>query len=159
MTNNEQAIIRLKKYCAYRERCHQEVRQKLESLNCKGDDAEEVMALLISENYLNEERYAKEFAWGKFNNNAWGRRKIKQHLKLKDISEYCIQKGLSEIDDETYKRGLRNMLEKRLAHLPDKHPNIARPILFNFAHNKGFENYLVVQCLNDLLGSHDPGSI
>ena len=148
--------MKLRKYCAYQERCHQEVRQKLDKLDVYGDDAEELIAILISENYLNEERFAKEYSWGKFHNNGWGKRKIKQNLLSKEISEYCIAKGLSEIDQETYVEGLKNILTKKLDSLADKTPNVARPVLFNFAHNKGFENFLVVQCLNDLLGPHNP---
>ena len=77
-------------------------------------------------------------------------------LTAKEVSEYCIEKGLSELDDETYWEGLKNILIRKINSLQEKDPNKTRPILFNFAHNKGFENFLVVRCLNELIGPHQP---
>jgi len=106
-------LERAKKYCAYRERCHTEVRSKLIEWKVYGDDLEEIIATLIEENFLNEERYAKAYVSDKFNINHWGRRKILQGLKIKQISDYCIRKGLESISEEDYLKVITRLLEKR----------------------------------------------
>lgn len=106
-------LERAKKYCAYQERCHSEVRGKLIEWKVYGDDLEEIIATLIGENFLNEERYAKAYVSGKFNINHWGRKKIIQGLKAKQVSDYCIRKGLETIREEDYLRVMAGLLEKR----------------------------------------------
>jgi len=110
---NSNDLERAKRYCAYQERCHSEVRSKLIEWKVYGDDLEEIIVALIEENFLNEERFAKAYVSGKFNINHWGRNKIKQGLKLKQISEYCIRKGLEVIREEEYLKTIKNLLEKR----------------------------------------------
>lgn len=97
-----QALERLKKYCAYQERSQSEVRQKLYQLGIRSDDAEEVIIQLISENFLNEERFARAYARGKFNIKHWGKNKIIAGLRQKGVSEACIRMGLSEISESKY---------------------------------------------------------
>src|SRR5690348_15012185 len=89
-------------YCKYQERCHSEVRNKLYDMGFTSEKVERQLSELIDCGVLNEERFARAFARGKFRMLHWGRDKIKQQLKIKKISDYCIRKGLSEIDDEQY---------------------------------------------------------
>ena len=89
----EQAIPKIKQYCAYQERCHAEVKDKLYSFGLHRKDVDEIIVLLIGENYLNEERFAIHYAGGKFRINHWGKNKIKQALKQKRVSDYCIKKA------------------------------------------------------------------
>jgi regulatory protein len=98
----EQALQKLKQYCAYQERCHQEVKEKLYALGVWKRDHDEIIATLIEENYLNEERFAIAYAGGKFRIKGWGRIKIKYELKQKQVSEYCIKKALKQIDESDY---------------------------------------------------------
>ena len=93
----EVAIEKMKAYCAYQERCQQEVYEKLRKLSIYGNEADDILMELISENFLNEERYAEAYASGKFRIKSWGRVKIKQGLKAKNISEFCIKKPTSSI--------------------------------------------------------------
>src|SRR5210317_1954505 len=89
-------------FCAYQERTQQEVRDRLYALGLHRDEVENVLTELITEDFVNEERYAKAFAGGRFRMKQWGRRKIEYALKQKNISSYCIEKGLEEIPDHDY---------------------------------------------------------
>lgn len=106
------ALDKMKKYCAFQDRCIQEVRQKLASEGFRGEQAEFVIAELISEGFLNEERFARSFARGKFRINQWGRVKIEAGLRAKGISAACIRLGLSEIRDEEYASMLKRIAVK-----------------------------------------------
>jgi len=107
-------LERARKYCAYQERCHSEVRSKLIEWKIFGEELEQIIATLISENFLNEERYARAFVSGKFNINHWGRQKITYALKQRQVSDYSIRKGLEVIDEEEYQQLIRRLLERRM---------------------------------------------
>ena len=102
----------MKRFCAYQERCISDVRQKLYKDGFRGDEAEWAIAELISENYLNEERFARSFARGKFRINKWGRIKIEIELRRRTVSSGNIRRGLSEISDSAYKNCLRDLIKK-----------------------------------------------
>lgn len=102
-----------RKYCAYQERCHKELRNKLFELGADSELVEQVITKMIEENFLNEERFAKAFAGGKFRQKQWGRNKIIQELKMRQISPYCIKIALMEIPDDDYMVTLRKEVEKR----------------------------------------------
>lgn len=106
-------LEKVRKYCAYQERCQQEVRRKLSQEGIWGDEAEAVIADLISSNFINEERYARAFCRGKFRISKWGRRKITAALKQKQLSAYCINAGLSEISEKEYREVLRQQIGKQ----------------------------------------------
>ena len=106
--------LKIASYCAYQERCQQEVRTKLYSYELYRDEVEELIAWLITENYINEERFATTFAGGKFRIKKWGKFKISQALKQKDISEYCIKKAMQEIDFQDYLETIQALASKKL---------------------------------------------
>lgn len=107
-------IAKAQHYCAYQERCHLEVRNKLYELGCNTDTVNEVMVKLIETNFLNEERFAKAFAGGKFRTKKWGRLKIKRELAARKISDYCIKAAMKEIDEKDYWECLVKLIEKKL---------------------------------------------
>ena len=109
----EQVYQKLKHYCAYQDRCHSEVKTRAYSFGLRKPEVEEVTAKLIEENCLNEERYAKAFAGGKFRIKQWGRMKIIGELKQKQISGYCIAAAMEEIDETKYKQVLHMLAVKR----------------------------------------------
>lgn len=111
--SKDDAIQKLQHFCAYQDRCHAEVRQKLIRLGVYGDELEEIIATLIEENFLNEERFARSYVRGKFRMRQWGRQRIVRELKTRNISAYCIRKGLEEIEEETYQKVLLEVLEKK----------------------------------------------
>src|ERR1017187_9401155 len=97
-----EALIKAQLFCAYQERCQQEMRDKLYSWGLYPDAVENIIAGLITGNYLNEERFAKSYAGGKFRIKKWGRIKIKIELKKRKISEYCIKRAMEEINNRDY---------------------------------------------------------
>lgn len=109
----EADILKLRYYCAYQERCHVEVREKCWELGLRGEDIENAIAHLVEDGFLNEERYAKAYAGGKFRMQQWGRKKISMMLKQKQVSDYCIRKGLAEIDEADYMQTLQQLAEKK----------------------------------------------
>ncbi len=115
--SKEEALQKLRHYCAYQERSHQEVKEKLYSFGLYKQDVEDAISVLIEENYLNEERYARAFAGGYFRSKQWGRVKITHALKQKGVSAYCIQKAMKEIDDEAYDKTIRDLVDKKWAQL------------------------------------------
>ena len=153
-TSKEEAIKKLRRYCAYQERCHQEVRSKLLDLKIYGDDLEEVMMHLIEENFLNEMRFAQAYARGKFNMKHWGRIKISLGLKNKNITPYLIQKGLDEIDEDLYLNVLRSEAEKYIDKYKDRLDSyVLRKKTTNYLMRKGYEIPLIQQVLIRLIES------
>lgn len=141
---------KIKSYCAYQERCHSEVRYKLIDLGVRGDTLEYVLGELVTENFLNEERYAKAIVRGKLHYKHWGRKKIVQFLKSRDVSEYCIRTGLKEIDEDEYLEILSQIIRKKAAQLNDETPVFERQQkITQYMVQKGFEVQLVREILKD----------
>ena len=146
-----QSLPKIKQYCAYQERCHSEVRDKLYSFGLHQDEVEEIIYTLITENYLNEERFAILYAGSKFRMKQWGKSKIKQSLKLKQISDYCIKKALKEIDEADYKKTFQKLADQKLKTLKgERNIFIKKRKLQDFLLHKGFENDLVREAVNNI---------
>ncbi|WAC10446.1 regulatory protein RecX [Dyadobacter pollutisoli] len=139
-------------YCAYQERTQDEVRQRLKKWNVWGEEADELIAELISMNYLSEERFAKTYAGGKFRIKNWGRMKIKQELQRRGLSTYSIEKGMNEIEDKVYVEGLRTLLTKKKILLSKTETDAfkLKNKLARFALGKGYESELVWKELESL---------
>jgi regulatory protein len=139
-------------YCAYQERTQDEVRQRLKKWNVWGEEADELIAELISMNYLSEERFAKTYAGGKFRIKNWGRMKIKQELQRRGLSTYSIEKGMNEIEDKAYVDGLRTLLAKKKVLLSKTETDgfKLKNKLARFALGKGYESELVWKELENL---------
>ncbi|MBN9385687.1 MAG: RecX family transcriptional regulator [Chitinophagaceae bacterium] len=105
----EQALQKARHYCAYQERCHLEVKEKLYGFGLRKNDVEDALSKLIEENYLNEERFAVLFAGGRFRMKQWGRVKISYELKQKKVGEYCIKKALASISEDEYDHTLADL--------------------------------------------------
>ena len=136
----------IRHYCAYQERCHSEVRKKLYDLAFSGTDLEEVIGTLIEEGFLNEERFARSYCRGKFGLKHWGKRKIVNHLRQKQVSEYCIRKGLEEIDDDDYGRVFQELFQKKWISLSvEKNHWIKKKKTRDYLLAKGFEPELIYE--------------
>jgi regulatory protein len=147
----EQSLQKIKQYCAYQERCHSEVRDKLYSFRLRQSEVEEMITLLIVENYLNEERFAIHFAGGKFRMKQWGKHKIKQALKLRQVSDYCINKALKNIDTKEYEKTFQRLTEQKLKTLKsEKNIFIKKRKLQDFLLQKGFESERIRKAVNGL---------
>lgn len=141
--NKEQALQKLKHYCSYQERCHGDVKEKLYNLGIWKKEHDEIIANLIEENYLNEERFAIAFAGGKFRVKQWGRVKIKYELKQKQVSEYCIKKALNQIDEEEYLKVLKSLADKKYASLKSEQYLVRKKKTIDYLIGRGFEGELV----------------
>ncbi len=149
--SKEQALPKIKLYCAYQERCHKEVKEKLYSLGLYKKDVELIISQMIEENYLNEERFAIQYAGGKFRMNKWGRIKIKHALRKKQVSDYSIKKALKEISESDYKKTLHKLAEQKLKTLKGE-TNIfnKKKKLHDYLLQKGYEGEIVRELVNKL---------
>lgn len=111
----DEILAKLKHYCTYQDRCHQEVEQKLNEFLLHPEAKEYIMVKLIEEGFLNEERFARSFARGKFYQKHWGKNKIVQELIKRGISERLIQAALHEIDEEDYRSTIQILFQKKLS--------------------------------------------
>ncbi len=140
----EEALQKARHYCDYQKRCHSEVKEKLYSFGLKKNDVEELLAQLIEENYLNEESFAIAFARGRFRMKHWGKVKIKNELKLKRVSGYCINKALSQINEEDYQHTFQKEAAKKLQSLKtEKNVFVKKRKLWDYLQQKGFEKELI----------------
>jgi regulatory protein len=146
----KQAFVKAARFCAYQERTQQEVREKLREWRMYGDEAEEVICLLIQDNFINEERFAQAFAGGKFRIKKWGKIKIEYALRQKGLSEYCIRKGLAEIDDESYQKTIEELLSKKFSLIEAENSYERKNKLAQYAIGKGYESDLVWATIKEL---------
>jgi len=138
----EQAIQRIRHYCAYQERAQQEVRDKLYELGMTKDEVEEIMSDLIAENFLNEERFAVQFAGGHFRIKGWGKLKIQHALQQKRVSSYNIKIGLKAIDGDAYLKTLEQLATKKWNSLKGERGLSRMAKTYAFLHQRGFEPIL-----------------
>jgi regulatory protein len=141
----EQAILY---YCKYQERCHKEVRNKLYELGLSTITVDEQISELIAADILNEERFAKSYARGKWRILHWGRNKIKQQLKLKNVSDYCIKKALQEIAEDDYQSILQELTIKKWSELrTERSKQMKKAKVYRYLIQKGYEQDLVLSCI------------
>ena len=144
-------LKKMRRYCAYRERSHKEVRSKLIDLKVYGINLERVMAQLIEEDFLNELRYAQSYVSGKFRINKWGKRKILNGLKSQFISPYCIRKAMLEIDDSEYIDTLYQLLCKKMRQYDKEDQFVAKNKLIKYATGRGYSYEVIKEQLDRLM--------
>lgn len=149
-TVNEATKV-LEHFCAYQERCHKEVEQKLYDLKMIPEAKEKIILHLLQHNFLNEERFAKAYARGKFSIKKWGKIKIVNQLKFKNISSYNIKSALKEINDDDYFKTLQKVAEKKLGFIQESNSFKKKNKLSTFLISKGFETELVYKVTNSLI--------
>lgn len=141
------ATEKIKRWCAYQERSHYETQNKLYEFGLHKEEVEQAIAVLITENFLNEERFAESFARGKFRIKHWGRNKIKAELKFKKVSDYSIKKALKQLDEKEYLTILTKVLERKLRETKEKNDIKRKYKVLQYLVSRGFESDLV----NDVL--------
>jgi len=147
----EKALQKIKHFCSYQERTHQEVKDKLYTYGLYKEDVEMLLSQMIEEGYLNEERYAIAFAGGRFRIKNWGRVKIRYELKQKRISEYCIKKGIASITEEDYIETLQKLFDAKKATLrSEKNIFIKKQKIQSFLMQRGFEPALISALLQKM---------
>jgi regulatory protein len=138
-------------YCAYQERSHLEVKSKLYDFGLTTPEVDEMISHLITEGYLNEERFAKAFAGGKFRLKNWGKLKIVQALESKGLTKNCIASGLKEIDDNDYIKTIELLIDKKADQIDEHNAFIKRDKLAKYILQKGFEPELVWRILKEVI--------
>ena len=145
-----EAKQKMERYCIYQDRCHKEVISKLKEMRMIPEAIDSIMAHLINENYLNEERFAQSFARGKFNNKKWGKKRIVNELKLREISKFNIQTALKEIDEKDYYKTLDELAKKRLTQITETNVFKKRKKLADYLLYRGWESQLVYEKVMEL---------
>lgn len=145
-----QAKNKIEAYCAYQDRCHYEVKTKLSQWNIVGEQQDQLIADLISNRFLDEERFAESYTSGKFRIKRWGKIKIRQHLKAKFVPEYCINKALKSIDLEEYYQTITHLVEKKTRELhTEKDLFKKKAKIARYLASKGFEQDLIFEAINE----------
>lgn len=154
----EQALQKIRHFCGYQERSHREVKEKLYSFKLRKQEVEEIICQLIEESYLNEERFAIQFAGGKFRMLNWGRNKIVYELKQRGVSQYCINKAMKEIEDEAYCQALQKLAERKWALLEKEGTHAVRQQKTRmYLMQKGYESAYIEPALKFLLNPTPAG--
>ncbi len=146
----DQIKAKMEYYCAYQDRCHYDVEKKLREFFLIPEARDEILLGLMREKFLDEERFAKSFARGKFKIKHWGKKKITQELKKRNISDYLINKGLKEIDTSEYLTTIDNLLLKKKNNIKAKNDFELRNKLTSFMLNKGFEYDLIIESIKEM---------
>ena len=137
--SKKEAKLKAADFCAYQERYQQEVRNRLYEYGLHQDEVEEVLSDLISDGFVNEERFAKAYAGGKFRIKKWGRLKISRELKQRKISDYCVKKGLEEIDEEDYKNTLDDLILRKAGSIQEENSFLLNRKVATYLIGKGYE--------------------
>lgn len=146
----KQATQKLEHYCAYQDRCHEEVIQKLRSMKMDQDEIDQIIVQLIADNFLNEERFACSYARGKHRIKHWGKIRIVNELKFRKISQYNINLALKEITTEEYEATFHNLAEQNWESIRESNPLKKRKKFCDYVLRKGFESNLVYEKVKEL---------
>lgn len=146
-----EAKKKLENYCAYQERCHKEVQQKLKNMHMIPEAIDAVFMHLLEHNFLNEERFARTFVSGKFKIKKWGKRRLTQELKQKDISKININIALSMIGDDEYRNTFNALAEKKLDSIRESNVLKKKKKLADYLLYRGWEPHLVYDKVNELV--------
>ena len=146
-TDHTYVYEKARSYCAYQERCVWEVKNKLFEWKVRPEVAQKIINTLEEENYLNEERFARVFAGGKFRIKKWGRNKIISELRARRIPELIVQIGLEEIDEYEYEKAVRSLIEKKSKKFDNPKELVNRNKIYKFVLSRGFERDLILKYL------------
>ncbi|XRE43590.1 Regulatory protein RecX [Tenacibaculum discolor] len=146
----EEIKRKIEQYCVYQDRCHKEVEKKLKDYNLIPEAREHILLHLLEHNFLNEERFSKSFARGKFRIKKWGKDRIVRELKFRDISAYNIKSALKEIDEEEYIKTLYNLVEKKNASVSETNHFKRKKKIADYLLYRGFESNLIYEALKTI---------
>ena len=147
----DEILRKLEQYCVYQDRCHKEVEQKMREFNLIPEAKEYILLSLLKHDFLNEERFAKSFARGKFRIKNWGKQRIVRELKLREISTYNIKTALKEIDETEYLETILSITQKRNEILREQNHFKRKRKLVDFLIRKGYETDLIYKTVDDVL--------
>ncbi|HMR57680.1 MAG TPA: regulatory protein RecX [Cyclobacteriaceae bacterium] len=145
-----EALTKIQRYCAYQERSHKEVKTKLFEYGLYANQVDDLISQLITDGFLNEQRFAKAYAGGKFRMKKWGRLKIKNELEFLGLTKNCIRQGLKELDDADYIKTLKSIVVKKAGAVADENIFSKRDKVARYAIGKGYEPELVWGLVKEL---------
>ncbi|MCO5260313.1 MAG: recombination regulator RecX [Crocinitomicaceae bacterium] len=146
-----EAKQKIEAFCAYQDRCHFEVSTKLNQWGIVGEQKDQLIAHLINNRFLDEERFAESFVSGKFRIKRWGRIKIRQQLKAKFVPDYCIKKAINQIDGDDYFATLQSLAVKKSSELNNERDSYKKKAkIMRFLASKGYEQDLIYEAMNAL---------
>lgn len=146
-----EALAKIQRYCAYQERSHKEVKNKLYEYGLYATQVDEILSQLITDGFLNEERFAKAYAGGKFRIKKWGKLKIKNELEFLGLTKNCIQRGLKEIESSDYTKTLKQLIKKKSTESTEQNLYKKRDKVARFVIGKGYEPEMVWEYVKDLM--------
>jgi len=147
----EEVKRKLEHYCVYQDRCHKEVEQKLNEYNLISQAKDLILLHLLEHNFLNEERFAKSFARGKFRIKKWGKPRIVRELKFRSISEYNIKTALKEIDEKEYIQTLYDLTQKKNESVTETNIFKRKKKVVDYLRYRGFESNLIYEAVNEIV--------
>lgn len=147
----QEATKKMEHYCAYQERCHKDVREKLKTMHMIPEVIDVIIVHLLEQNFLNEERFSKAFVRGKFNIKYWGRNRLTHELKQKGISKFNINQALKQIEEEDYIEIFNDLTEKKAETIKDNNVFNKRKKFINYFLYRGWESHLVYEKAKDLI--------
>jgi regulatory protein len=150
-----EALAKILRYCAYQERSHRQVKNKLYDYGLHTGQVDEIISQLITQGFLNEERFARAFVGGKFRMQKWGRLKIKNELEQLGLTKNCISRGMKEIDPADYAKTLKALIRKKTGEIKETNLFKKRDKIARYVIGKGFEPEMVWEYLHDLTGGQD----
>ena len=153
MQNNKvytvkEATERIQSYCAIQDRCQWDVERKMKEWNISDEIIENILTDLILEKFVDEQRFSESFCRGKFRIKKWGKVKIENELKIKNISKKCINKGLLQIEKKEYIKVLKDLYLKKRDSLKDTNQFIRKGKIAKHLQQKGFESKLIWELIN-----------
>lgn len=146
----DEALVKAMQYCAYQDRCHQEVEKKLDQLGMFETAKAHIINQLIKDDFLNEERFSKSFARGKFRIKKWGKIRIVRELKLRQISHFNIKTALKEIDGEEYLKTLHQLTAYKYNQLNQSCTQKNRQKIYQYLAYRGYENNLIYEAIREI---------
>jgi regulatory protein len=147
----DEAQKKLEHYCAYQERCHKEVTQKLYDMKMIPEARDKIIVHLLQHNFLNEERFAQAYTRGKFRIKKWGKQRIQLELKRRDISKTIITIALKEISDVDYYNTFHALAEKKVETISETNAQKKRKKLADYLFYRGWESHLVYDKIRELI--------
>jgi regulatory protein len=141
---------KLQYYCSYQDRCHKEVHEKLKTFNIIPEGVDQIISNLIRENFLNETRFCESFVRGKFKIKNWGKIRIINELKRRNISTYNINQGLKEIDELEYLKKFEEIFNKKLSSLEKLTPVLKKKKILSYLLYRGWESRLIYQKIYEI---------
>ncbi|MGL2992755.1 regulatory protein RecX [Flavobacterium sp. TSSA_36] len=152
----KEAQQKIEHFCAYQERCHEEVYTKLRSMHLDSHEIDQLIVHLIEHNFLNEARFACSFARGKHRIKHWGKIRITNELKMRHINTTLITLALKEISPEEYLETFNALAERNWQTITEKNALKKRKKFCDYLLRRGFESNLIYEKVKELeLGNAD----